>query len=127
MNTIIANCKVQGIGVIATSSTGVSAILIEGGTTVHSAFFIPIDLDAQTEPRLQYQSARAEQIRNAKLIFIDEYTMLNKEVFAMVDKTIRSVMPAGPLRDLPFGGKTIVPSGDWKQLLCVVQGEHKIG
>jgi hypothetical protein len=88
---------------------------------------VPIDLDASTQPRLHFQSARAQKIRDAKLIFIDEWSMMTKDVLSMIDRTIRSVMPEGPLRETPFGGKTVVPSGDFKQLLCVVPNEHKAG
>ena len=120
-------CDLHNHGIIPTSSTGVSAIMMKGGKTVHSALFIPRDIDLDTVPQLQYQSYRAQQIREAKILIIDEITMLNKRVFHMVDKTIRSVMPLGPLREEPFGGKSLVCSGDFKQLTVVEKGEQRPG
>ena len=101
--------------------------MIKGGRTAHSAFYIPRDIGLETVPQLQYQSDRAQRIRDAKIIIIDEITMLNKRVFEMVDKTIRSVMPPGPLQEEPFGGKSVVCSGDFKQLTVVEPGELRPG
>jgi hypothetical protein len=53
--------------------------------------------------------------------------MLNTRVFDMVSKTICSVMPRGPLREKSFGGKTVVLSGDFKQLTVVEPGEQRAG
>jgi hypothetical protein len=72
-------------------------------------------------PRIPFESAEAEKIRNATAIVIDEVTMLRDDVFDHIDATIRSVMPASK-RHLPFGGKAVLISGDWKQLLPVVEG-----
>ena len=101
--------------------------MLKGGRTVHSAFFVPCDIGLDTQPQLQYQSDMAQRIRDAKVLIIDEITMLNKRVFEMVDKTIRSVMPPGPLREQRFGGKSVVCSGDFKQLTVVEPGEQRPG
>jgi uncharacterized protein (DUF1330 family) len=47
--------------------------------------------------------------------------MLHVDAFDYIDATVRSVMPHGQ-RHLAFGGKVVLISGDWKQLLPVVEG-----
>lgn len=51
-------------------------------------------------------------------------TMLNKHVFEYVNKTLQSIVDP-KYRHLPFGGKIILISGDWKQLPPVVPGESR--
>jgi PIF1-like helicase len=95
--------------------------LLDGGRTAHSSFYIPVDVqDLQNPPRLAYDSAEAEKIRQATAVIIDEITMLQKDSFEYIDATIRSVSPLSK-RSLPFGGKIMLISGDWKQLLPVVE------
>jgi hypothetical protein len=104
------------------ASTGIAALLLEEGRTAHSTFFTPIDaFQLQEPPRIPFESDEAQKIRKAKAIIIDEVTMLHADVFDHIDATVRSVMPAGQ-RHLPFGGKVVLISGDWKQLLPVVEG-----
>ena len=97
-------------------------MLLEGGRTAHSTFYTPTDeIQLHEPPRIPYDSEEAKKIREAKAIVVDEITMLNADAFDHIDQTVRSVMPAGK-RGLSFGGKVVLISGDWKQLLPVVEG-----
>ena len=57
--------------VAAAASTGIAALLLIGGGTVHRQFNVPNDVDEKTQPRMNAESKRAEQLRNADLIIID--------------------------------------------------------
>ena len=57
--------------VSASASTGIAALLLIGGGTVHRNFNVPNDVDEKTQPRINAESKRAEQIRNTDLIIID--------------------------------------------------------
>ena len=47
--------------------------------------------------------------------------MLSNKVLRYIDRLLRDVCANMSNGDLPFGGKTIVLSGDWKQLGVVVE------
>lgn len=57
--------------VIATASTGIAALLLVGGSTVHRSFCVPNDVDVDTDPMISPESKKGEFIKNAKLIIID--------------------------------------------------------
>jgi hypothetical protein len=96
--------------------------LLEDGRTAHSTFYIPTDeLKLLEPPNIKFESEEAKRIRKATTIIVDEVTMLHVDAFNYIDASIRSVMPAEK-RHLPFGGKVVLISGDWKQLLPVVEG-----
>ena len=57
--------------VFSAASTGIAALLLIGGGTVHRQFNVPIDIEQNTAPRMNVESNRAKEIRNADLIIID--------------------------------------------------------
>ena len=65
----------------------------------------------------------AELIMMAKLLMVDEATMLDRYQLEALDRTLRDVMED----ESPFGGKTIVLSGDFRQCLPVVPGASRAG
>ena len=106
---------------VVTASTGVAATLLLTGRTAHSAFRIPIGCDSEDAPRIAGHEALATRLRRAKAIIIDEVTMINKDVLNYIDRTLRSLY-TGAEKDLPFAGKVVCISGDWKQRLPIVKG-----
>ena len=65
---------------IAVASSGIAALLLEGGRTVHSRFKVPINLlDPGVRANIKAQSNLAALLREAVLILWDEATMLSKE------------------------------------------------
>ena len=65
---------------LAVASSGIAALLLEGGRTVHSRFKIPINLqDPTVRANVKAQSNLAALLREATLILWDEATMLSKE------------------------------------------------
>lgn len=109
---------------IVTASTGVAATLLLTGRTAHSTFRIPIGCDSEDVPRIAAHEPLAARLRNARVIIIDEMTMLNKDILNYIDRTLRSLY-SGPEKNVPFAGKVMCISGDWKQRLPIVKSARR--
>ncbi len=117
--------KVRSTGDIALSvaSSGIAALLLEGGCTAHSRFKIPIaGLCGSSTCYVPLNSPQAALIRVTRLIVWDEAPMAHKHVFEAVNRTLQHVLGAVDpvLKDILFGGKVVVMGGDFRQLLPVV-------
>ncbi len=117
--------RVCSTGDIALSmaSSGIVALLLEGGCTAHSHFKIPVaGLCGSSACYVPLNSPQAALIRVACLIMWDEAPMAHKHVFEAVNRTFQHVMgvvdPA--LKDMLFGGKVVIMGGDFRQILHVV-------
>ncbi|ONM32547.1 hypothetical protein ZEAMMB73_Zm00001d041145 [Zea mays] len=88
------------------------------GRTAHSRFKIPLTIDDGAICSFTKQSGTAELLRKASLIIWDEASMTKRQAVEALDNSMRDIMgrPA-----LPFGGKTIVFGGDFRQVLPVVR------
>ncbi|KAH8939712.1 hypothetical protein BDL97_15G050400 [Sphagnum fallax] len=96
---LLAKVRSQRRIALAVASSGIAALLLEGGRTAHSRFKIPIDLHEQsTSP------------------------MVHRHAFEAVDISLRDLMrPMNPeAEQLPFGGKVVVFGGDFRQILPVI-------
>ncbi len=105
------------------ASSGIAALLLEGGCTAHSRFKIPVAcLCGSSACYVPLNSPQAALIRAGHLIVWDEAPMAHKHVFEVVNRTLQHVMgvvdPA--LKDMLFGGKVVVMGGDFRQILPVV-------
>ncbi len=117
--------KVRFTGDIALSmtSSGIAALLLEGGCTTHSRFKIPIAcLSGSSACYVPLNSPQATLIRAACLIVWDEAPMAHKHVFEAVNRTLQHVMGVVDLalKDMLFGGKVVVMGDDFRQLLPMV-------
>jgi hypothetical protein len=66
--------------VISAASTGIAALLLIGGGTVHRQFFVPNDIDDDTQSKVSFESAKGLHLRAANLIIIDVY--INTKLFS---------------------------------------------
>ncbi len=98
------------------ATTGIAATLLEGGRTVHSGFKLPVPIVENSVSGMRLHTKEADQLRKAELIIIDEVTMLTKHGLGCIDRLLRDIMQS----DQPFGGKTFVIGGDFRQTLPVV-------
>ncbi|CAG8778301.1 8548_t:CDS:1, partial [Rhizophagus irregularis] len=101
---------------IAVASSGIAALLLNGGRTAHSRFKIPIKLFENSTLNISKQSELAKLIKMTKLIIWDEAPMAHKFTFEAVDRTFRDITEV----DKPFGGIIFVMGGDFRQILPVV-------
>ena len=106
---------------VACAPTGIAALLLAGGRTIHNTFSIPITVQEETSSQMSYEHWQCERLRNADIIIVDEISMLHSTVFHHMNKVLQSMYRADqPERTLPFAGKIIVMGGDWKQLMPIV-------
>uniref|UniRef100_A0A183C0L1 ATP-dependent DNA helicase n=1 Tax=Globodera pallida TaxID=36090 RepID=A0A183C0L1_GLOPA len=125
-NALIARLKSKmSCRLLATASTGIAAELLFEGATLHSKLRVPIDINDDTMPMLDYESDPAKLLRALELLIIDEISIADKNVINYVDKLLRSIDVAN--NEKHFGGKIVVFGGDWKQLLPVAESSGAVG
>lgn len=109
------------MGIVACASTGIAALLLLNGKTAHRTFRIPENVNRTTPPKFSYEKDDSKKLREARVIIIDEVSMLHRDVLHFIDRTLQDLQPRDE-RKQPFGGKIVVIGGDFKQLLPVVEG-----
>ena len=122
-NTILAKVRSEGKIAIAVATSGIAANLLDGGQTAHSIFRIPLQTTAESVCNIHIKSDLAKMIKRADLIIWDEAVMAHKNVYLAVDRTIRDLMSENDKsnENIPFGNKTIMFGGDFRQVLPVVK------
>lgn len=104
--------------VITVASTGVAANNV-GGRTIHSQFLISTnEPNAEESAEKVGSGKRGYQIRSAKMLIIDEISMVSDALLDTVNKVCQIVR--GNYR--PFGGLQVVLFGDFLQLPPVFKG-----
>ena len=104
----VANVPVSKLG-----TTGVAAVVV-GGTTVHN--FFRMDINCQSY--LEKGTLEHKIIRDTAVLMIDEFFMLEFNVFHAIERISRQVsIPKN--RRSPFGGKHIILMGDPAQLPAI--------
>ena len=116
-NTILAKVRSQGQIALAMASSGIAALLLQGGRTVHSRLKVPIALNELSVCNISKQSALAKLIQSAKLLVWDEAPMIHRHAAECIDRSLRDLCSC----DLPFGGKVIAFGGDFRQILPVIR------
>jgi len=109
--------------VLSMASSGIAALLLEGGCTAHSRFKIPVAcLYGSSVCYVPLNNPQAALIRATRLIVWDEAPMAHKHVFEVVNRTFQHVMGVvdPTLKDMLFRGKVVVMGGDFRQILFVV-------
>ncbi|XP_025692828.1 uncharacterized protein [Arachis hypogaea] len=120
--TLASALRSRGQIVLTVASSGIASLLLPGGRTAHSRFAIPLTPDEFSTCNIKQGSPLAELIIIAKLIIWDEAPMMSKFCFEALDKTLKDLMrfKDDHNQHLPFGGKTIVFGGDFRQILPVI-------
>lgn len=110
----LEDSKVHYKKIAITSTTGISAVHIQG-QTIHSWSCIGIK-DDMSDEELQHlgdkQSPRLKRIFDTQVLIIDEISMFHRKQFELVDKVLRYVKG----NHLPFGGIQVLLTGDFFQL-----------
>ncbi len=120
-NMILAKVRLDGKIAIAVASSGIAALLLDGGRTAHSRFKIPLKLTETSLLNINQQSDLAELIKQTKLIIWDEAPMAHRFTFEAVNRSFRDITQI----DKPFGGIIFIMGGDFRQILPVVIRETR--
>lgn len=107
----------QGKPVLAYATTGIAADLLRGGRTAHSGFKIPISAVETSASSMKVPSYESNKLREATLLIIDGASMLSSHSLCIIDRLLREEI----MNDKrPFGGKTLLLGGDFRQITNVV-------
>uniref|UniRef100_A0A2N9HBD5 ATP-dependent DNA helicase n=1 Tax=Fagus sylvatica TaxID=28930 RepID=A0A2N9HBD5_FAGSY len=119
---LITWIRSEGKIVLAVASSGIAALLLPGGRTAHSRFQIPIKVGDESTCSIKQGTHAAELMSKVSLIIWDEAPMAHRNCFEAVDRSLRDLLRfTDPTSlDKPFGGKTVVLGGDFRQILPVI-------
>lgn len=115
--TFVSFLKHSRIEVAVTASTGIAATHL-GGRTIHSWSGIGVKrwLSARDIDALTTNEPVSNRINRARVLVIDEVSMLNAETLSMVQSVCKAVRRS----EEPFGGLQVIFVGDFFQLPPVV-------
>jgi hypothetical protein len=130
---LLSTVRAQGWVAIAMASSGIAALLLDGGRTAHSRFKILVQgFNSTSTCYISNDSKLAALLQAAALIVWDEAVMMHRHVFEAVmmhmhvfeavNRSLQNIMalvnPA--FKFLPFGSLVVVFGGDFRQILPVV-------
>jgi ATP-dependent DNA helicase PIF1 len=90
-NLLLANVRSRDRIALAVASSGIAAILLEGGRTSHSRFKIPLDIHLESLCNVAAQSELANLLRLTDLIVWDEAPAQNRHCMEAVDRTLKDL------------------------------------
>ena len=115
-NTLCYHLRSQSKIVLCVASSGIAALLLNGGRTAHSRFKIPIPSHESSMCSIKKDSFLADLMRQADLVIWDEAPMQHRHNMETVDRTLKDLRNS----DKAFGGVTFVFGGDFQQILPVI-------
>ena len=123
VNEFVDWLKASDIEPSITAATGIAATHISG-MTLHawSGTGVADSLSAADVDRIASREPVARRIGKAKVLIIDEISMLSASVFEAVDAVCREVRRV----DAPFGGLVVVLVGDFFQLPPVSRNREAV-
>ncbi len=113
INEFVAWLRASGVEPSITAATGIAATHV-GGMTLHSWSGIGIN-ESLSRSEVDFIASKeriAKRIAKAKVLIIEEVSMLAAHTFEMADAVCREVRRV----DGPFGGLTVILVGDFFQL-----------
>lgn len=118
INRYVAYLRSAGIEPAITASTGIAATHI-GGMTIHSwsGIGIKTKLDRHDLNKIVSNKYITKRVRRAKVLIIDEISMLLPGMLSMVDVVCREIKQMTK----PFGGMQVILVGDFFQLPPIVR------
>ena len=120
--TIINKLRSEGKIVLAVASSGIASLLLIASRIAHSRFKIPLELNDQSMCAIKNKTLMAKLLIETDVIVWDEAPMNDRRCFETLDRTLKDILE-NP--DKPFGGKTVMLGGDFRQTLPVKKKASK--
>ncbi|KAK9065016.1 hypothetical protein SSX86_016399 [Deinandra increscens subsp. villosa] len=120
--TIISAIRSLGQIVLAVAGSGIASLLLPSGRTAHSRFQIPINVTDEAMCNIKKDSPLADLLRETSLIIWDEAPMTDRRCFECLDRTLQDILDK---KGIPFGGKSILLGGDFRQTLPILKRAGK--
>ena len=130
INKFVEECNKNKVYPVITASTGIAATHL-GGVTIHSwisfmDFMHDINQGKEiTNDQIEETASKPwiyKKINRAKILIIDEVSMLHGYVLDLVDRVCREVKG----NNKPFGGLQVILVGDFYQLPPVTKGNGPV-
>lgn len=115
-NTILAQARCNDNICYSVASSALAATLLDGGTTAHYRFDIPIN-GITDETTCLWKKTPKDLLKKCSVFIWDEFTMQHKKCFEIVDRSLRLLTGVDKL----WGGKVMIITGDWRQILPVIK------
>jgi ATP-dependent DNA helicase PIF1 len=121
INCYIAWLRERGVEPAITASTGIAATHV-GGMTIHawSGVGVKRELSDWDLEALLEREPLVRRVRAAKVLIIDEVSMLDAHLLGLVDRAVKTLRGS----ELPFGGLQVIFVGDFFQLPPVSKDEE---
>jgi len=117
LTLLLARVRSEGKVALATAMSGIAATLLPNGRTLHSRCKVPLSIKENSVCSITKRDSTGILIQKCHLLVIDEVSMCDRRIIEAADRTFRDVRGV----DKPFGGITIIFSGDWRQILPVIR------
>jgi len=91
-NTIAAEVRRRGQIALCMTSSGIAALLLDGGRTSHSRFKIPFSIYEDSVTGLKCNSYMFPVLQQTKVIIWDEVSMQHKYDIDAVDQCLRDLL-----------------------------------
>jgi hypothetical protein len=126
-HTIINRVRSEGLILLVVASSGIASLLLPGGRTSHSRFKIPLEVNENSTCVIKHNTHLSRLLEMTSLIVWDEAPMNNRFCFEALDRSLQDILKTLDGRRLnnPFGGKSILLGGDFRQILPVIPGGTK--
>ncbi|KAK9064524.1 hypothetical protein SSX86_015906 [Deinandra increscens subsp. villosa] len=120
--TIINALRSEGKVVLPVAASGIASLLLPSGRTAHSRFRIPINITDESLCYVKKKTQLSRLLIETSLIIWDEAPMSDRLCLECLDRTLRDILD-NP--NIPFGGKSILLGGDFRQTLPVKKKSTK--
>ncbi|XP_076935450.1 uncharacterized protein LOC143602118 [Bidens hawaiensis] len=120
--TIISALRSNGSIVLAVAAYGIASLLLPSGRTAHSRFKIPLEVTENSLCHIKKNTQLAQLLTQTSLIIWDEAPMNDRRCFETLDRSLRDLFDC---QAKPFGGKSVLLVGDFRQTLPIIQGASK--
>jgi len=119
LSNVLLSCVRKDLQIaISSAMSGIAATMMKLGTTYHRRFGVPIPCHQDSTSMIKLDSKEAIAIKNARVIIIDEVSMMEYKLLEMMDRFLKTLMGRGDF----MGGKVVVLLHDFRQILPVVPG-----